>query len=85
MIIESNQNPSEILQPCKQSLDLPAPFVTPHFSAVLRLRLFPIRFVRRVSAGLRLRFVQIASIPQTTQDTESVSACSNTRSMALCS
>lgn len=47
MIIESHQNPTEILQPRKKALDFPASFVAPHLSAVLRLWLLAIGFVRR--------------------------------------
>ena len=53
MIIEPNQHATEILQPRKQALDLPASFVTPQFSAVLRFRALAIRFMRRYQLGFK--------------------------------
>jgi len=47
MIFVAHYNSTKILQPGKQAFDFPPPFVTPQFSAVLRLRLFSIGFVRR--------------------------------------
>ena len=47
MIFVTHHNPPKVLQPRKQPLDLPASFVTPHLSAVLRLRALAIRLVRR--------------------------------------
>lgn len=60
MIIETNQNPTEILQPREQAFDLPASFVTPQLSAVLRFRSFAICLVRRDHFSFKLRqlFVQ---------------------------
>ena len=42
-----HNQPSKVLQPCKQSLDLPSTFVASQLSAVLRSRLNPVRLVRR--------------------------------------
>ena len=53
MIIESNKNSTEILQPCQKSLDLPTPFVAAQFSAVLRLLAFAIRLMRRDHLGFK--------------------------------
>ena len=47
MIIESNQNTAEILQPRKQAFNLPTAFVAAQLSSVLRFSSFPIRFMRR--------------------------------------
>ena len=47
MIFVTHHKPSKVLQPCKQPLDLPAAFVAAQFSAVLRVCLFAIGFVRR--------------------------------------
>ena len=47
MIFVTHNNSSKILQPRKQSFNLPTAFVTTKFSAVLRFCLFPIPFVRR--------------------------------------
>jgi len=47
MIFITHHNSPEVLQPRKQSLDLPPPFVTAKFSAVLRLCFPSIGFVRR--------------------------------------
>ena len=55
MIIESNQNPTEILQPRKQALDLPAPFVAPQLSAVLRFWFLTIHFMWCNHLGFELR------------------------------
>ena len=53
MIIETNQNPTEILQPRKQPLDLPTSLVTSQFSAVLRFCAFAISFMRRDQLGFK--------------------------------
>ncbi len=47
MIIKPNQHATEILQPRKQALDLPAPLVATKFSAVLSFLALSILFVRR--------------------------------------
>ena len=47
MIFITHHNSPEVLQPRKQSLDLPPPFVPAKFSAVLRFRSLAIGFVRR--------------------------------------
>ena len=47
MIFVTHHNPPEVLQPRKQAFNFPPSFVTPKFSAVLRLCLFAIRFMRR--------------------------------------
>lgn len=47
MIFITHDYSSKVLQPRKQTLDLPASFVAAKFSAVLRLRLLSIGFVRR--------------------------------------
>jgi hypothetical protein len=47
MIFVAHNNPTKVLQPRKQAFNLPASFVTPKFSAVLRFCPFPISFVRR--------------------------------------
>ena len=54
MIIETNQNPTEILQPRKQALDFPASFVTAKFSPVLRFGALSIGFMRRDQLGFKL-------------------------------
>lgn len=48
MIIETNQNSTEILQPRKKAFNLPTPFVTTHFSAVLRFLAFAIRLMAEI-------------------------------------
>jgi hypothetical protein len=47
MKVEASRNPTELLQPREQPLDLPAPFVAAQWSAVLRCNFLPVRFVRR--------------------------------------
>lgn len=47
MILVAHNYSPKVTQPRKQPLNFPPPFVTPEFSAVLRFRSFPIRFVRR--------------------------------------
>ena len=54
MIIESNQNPPEVLQPRKQAFDFPASFVTSQLSAILRFRALAIGFMRRDKFGFKL-------------------------------
>ena len=53
MIIETNQNSTKILQPCKKALDLPASFVAAKFSSVLRSLALSIRFMRRNQLGFK--------------------------------
>jgi hypothetical protein len=60
MIIISNQNSPEILQPRKQALDLPSPFVAPQLSAVLRFGALSIGFARD---QLGFKFQSINKIP----------------------
>jgi hypothetical protein len=47
MKVEASRNPTKLLQPGKQPLDLPATFVAAQSSAVLRCSFLPIRLVRR--------------------------------------
>jgi hypothetical protein len=47
MKVEASRNPTELLQPREQPLELPAAFVTAQHSAVLRCCFLPIRLVRR--------------------------------------
>jgi len=85
MIIEPNQNPTEILQPRKQAFDLPAPFVTPQFSAVLRFRALAIRFVRRDQLGFKLRqlFVERIAVISLVADQSSWSLVGKARKQSL--
>ncbi len=55
MIFVAHHNSPEVLQPRKQAFDFPATFVTTQFSAVLRLRLFPIGFMRRNHLNVEFR------------------------------
>src|ERR1051325_9919264 len=47
VIFIAHQNPAKVLQPRKQPLNFPSPFITAEFAPVLRLRFHPIRFMRR--------------------------------------
>ena len=47
MIFVTHHNSPKILQPRKQSLDFPSPFVATKLSPVLCFRPFPVGFVRR--------------------------------------
>ncbi len=62
MIIEPNQYTTKVLQPGKQTLDLPTSFVAPQFSAVLRFRPLAIGFVRRDHLGFKLGKIFIQRI-----------------------
>lgn len=64
MIFITHHNSSEVLQPSKQALYFPAPFVAPQFSAVLRFRLLAIGFVRCNQLGPKLRqlFIQRVTV-----------------------
>lgn len=85
MIIETNQNPTEILQPRKQPLDFPTPFVTPQLSAVLRFRTLSVRFVRRNHLGFKPRqlFVQRIGIVSFVADQLSRSLVGKARTESL--
>ncbi len=54
MIFVTHNYSPKVLQPRKQPLDFPSPFVTAQFSSVLRFRLFAIRFVRRNQLNIKL-------------------------------
>lgn len=60
MIFITHYNSPKILQPRKQPLNLPAPFVTSQFSPILRFRSFPVGFVRRNQFDVEFfqRFIQ---------------------------
>lgn len=47
VIFIAHQNPAEVLQPRKQPLNFPSPFISAQFAPVLRLRFHAIRFMRR--------------------------------------
>ncbi len=57
MIFVTHYNPTKVTQPREQAFNLPSPFVTPEFSAVLRFRLFAIGFMRRNQ--LNIEFFQL--------------------------
>jgi hypothetical protein len=54
MVLVTHQNPTEVLQPREQPLDLPPPLVPAQAAPVLRPRLLPIRLVRRNQLHLLL-------------------------------
>lgn len=85
MIIEPNQNPTEILQPCKQTLDLPAPLVAPKFPSVLRFLPLAIGFMRRdqFSCKLGKAFIQWIRIISFIADQLSWSLVGKTRTESL--
>ena len=47
MVLVTHQNSAEVLQPCEQAFDFPAPFVAAEFATVLRDGTLPVGFVRR--------------------------------------
>ena len=47
MVLVTHQNPTEVLQPREQPLNLPSSLVTTKLSPVLRLRFNAVRFMRR--------------------------------------
>ena len=57
MIFIPHNNSPKVLQPSKQSLDFPSPFVTAKFSAVLRFSSLAIYFMRRDQ--LNIKFLQL--------------------------
>lgn len=85
MIIESNQHTTEILQPRKKAFDLPAPFVTPQFSPVLRVLFLAIRFMRRNHFGFKLGelFVERVGVVSFIADQLSRSLVGKTRTESL--
>jgi hypothetical protein len=65
MIFVTHQNPSKVLQPCKQPLNFPPPLVAPQLPSVLRLRLLAIALMRRNHLNverLKLRIQQVRVI-----------------------
>ena len=56
MIFPPHHEPSEVVQPGKQTLDFPAAHVASKFPSILRCRLFPVSFVRRDQLYSTLKF-----------------------------
>lgn len=85
MIIETNQNPTEILQPRKQAFDFPASFVAAQLSAVLRFRALAIRFMRRDHFSFKLcqLFVQRIRVVSLVADQSSRSLVGKPRTESL--
>jgi hypothetical protein len=85
MIIEPNQNSTEILQPREQPLYFPTPFVATKFSAVLRFRALAIRFMRRDQLGFKLgeAFIERITVVSLVADQSSRSFVGKTRTESL--
>lgn len=60
MKVEAHRDPTKVLKPREQSLDLPSSFVAAKFPAVLRRCFLPVRLVRRdhLNALFGQRFIQ---------------------------
>ena len=62
MIFVAHHNSPEVMQPCKQTFDFPASFVSAKFSAVLRSSLLPIGFMRRNQFNIEFRQLSIERV-----------------------
>ena len=56
MIFPANHKPSEVMQPGKKALNLPATHVAPEFASILGRLLFPVSFVRRYQLNTSFLF-----------------------------